>query len=166
MNFMRGVLYLIFVCLFYFAISGYVFGEGRTRNPKHQNNIEKLRPEFLDKIGYRPHPVPFQTELPENSRDRLSKAFTSFPVVYDLRNTGDTTSVKNQGQCGSCWAFATMASVESNLKKNGQGSYNFRAKFKKFTWLCLFPLCRGRSLYVTELFFKRNRTGSGIRRSL
>jgi C1A family cysteine protease len=35
---------------------------------------------------------------------------------YDLRNTGKLTAVRNQGNCGACWAFAAMGSVESMLK--------------------------------------------------
>ena len=39
----------------------------------------------------------------------------SFPARYDLRTTSKVTPVKNQGQCGSCWTFATYASLESYL---------------------------------------------------
>lgn len=38
-----------------------------------------------------------------------------FPDSYDLRKTRKLTPVKDQGQCGSCWAHAVYASLESYL---------------------------------------------------
>ena len=36
------------------------------------------------------------------------------PSRYDLRDYGRISSVKNQGISGPCWAFAALASMESN----------------------------------------------------
>ena len=35
------------------------------------------------------------------------------PATYDLRTSGRVSPVKNQGSCGSCWAFASYGSLES-----------------------------------------------------
>lgn len=43
---------------------------------------------------------------------------------FDLRKLNKVTSVKNQETTGLCWAFATNASVESNLLVNNLGEYD------------------------------------------
>ncbi len=41
----------------------------------------------------------------------------ALPGAYDARDDGIVTSAKNQGNCGSCWAFASAGAMESHLLK-------------------------------------------------
>lgn len=53
----------------------------------------------------------------------VSGATSILPAKYDLREKARTSYVKNQGSTGTCWAFAALAALESDLLP--QAKYEF-----------------------------------------
>lgn len=58
-----------------------------------------------------PHDLSYLKNLSVTRRSRQ----IDLPAAYDLRTLNRLTPVRNQGSCGSCWAFATYGSLESFL---------------------------------------------------
>ena len=56
----------------------------------------------------------------------LHKASGKAPASIDWNAKGDVQKVKDQGQCGSCWAFSTVGSLESvdAIKGTGLGDFS------------------------------------------
>jgi len=50
------------------------------------------------------------------------RVLSTLPASYDMRSTGQMPPIRNQMQCGSCWAFTTSSTMEiQNMYVNGNG---------------------------------------------
>lgn len=79
-----------------------------------ENNDGLLRYSYEDENG---KTIDFDSSSANAISDR--KKATSVPASYDLRTFNQTTSIKDQGVTGSCWAFAAIKAMESNAILNG-----------------------------------------------
>ena len=68
------------------------------------------------------------------------KAQAALPRHFDWREQGKLTPPKNQGACGSCWAFSTVAVLQDVLALRGKGqialSEQYLLSCNKEGWSC------------------------------
>lgn len=48
-----------------------------------------------------------------------ARARTGLPPSFDLRQSGRVSAVRDQNPFGTCWTFAVMGAMESNLRTQG-----------------------------------------------
>ncbi len=80
------------------------------------------------------------------------------PASYDWRSTtGVVSAVKDQGQCGSCWAFSTTEAIESMWVLAGNSPEVFSTQQARRADCCC---CRCLCLSLHSLLRRRRwRTG-------
>ncbi len=94
---------------------------------KYLNNksVHKIAHSILGhKSGFSPSPVDLSHLKHTSIADAYGSASTSIPTSYDLRTLNRVTPVKNQGEAGVCWTFATDGSLESYLMPGESWSFS------------------------------------------
>ena len=89
------------------------------------NNVNKItNPTYISNNAneyddlYQTDRIPLNIGSDDYEMIQYKSSYTgSLPSRYDLRTVGGVTPVKDQGQSGNCWAFATMATLESAILK-------------------------------------------------
>jgi C1A family cysteine protease len=76
--------------------------------------------------------------------------FAQLPTSYDLRNYSLVSPVKDQGSCGSCWAFASCSAIESAWLKQGNPSIDFSEDNLIDCHNFNESPCNGGSFYMTQ----------------
>jgi len=87
-------------------------------DPGQSDSAEPISPEDYGHVsgpGYTPPPVEISALSTPSEKLLLRVTGSEIPSSYDLREQGRITSVKNQGSIGSCWAFSSLASLESYI---------------------------------------------------
>jgi C1A family cysteine protease len=91
-------------------------------NHSYWLTVNKFADLTREEFAKRVHGGYLNTSRPRNVDWSLvyNKRVSALPSSVDWTSLGAVTPVKNQGQCGSCWAFSTTGSVESAwFIKNG-----------------------------------------------
>jgi len=86
--------------------------------------------EFKVLRGVRGTPPKFNGRLrdfsePKHAETPAASPSVGIPSYVNWASNGKVTTIKNQGQCGSCWAHSTAETFESQWAMNGNALWEF-----------------------------------------
>lgn len=94
-------------------------GQKRT-GPTALSGGEKKYP-----LGYIPAPLDLSHVTPPKDLFLRDRGDGALPSTYDLRDHSALTAVRDQNPYGTCWAFGTLASLESTFRKSTGEVFDF-----------------------------------------
>ncbi len=99
-----------------------------------------LLPEKLDLSNPDTPVAPVVAEEDRVQESAFPALSVDLPSHFDWRESGIVPAVRDQGYCGSCWAFGTVGIMESALWKNGVADVDLSEQFllscNKDKWNC------------------------------
>jgi C1A family cysteine protease len=122
----RAMLALVLALLLLMPVTGLSQEPGQSLSTPLQAPRRLLSTEeFPPGTGFRPP----EMDLSHLTGQRLpaESAPLQLPAVWDWRTQGGgrVTPVKDQGNCGSCYAFAAIANIESKMLMDAAGTWDF-----------------------------------------
>ena len=112
-------------------------------------------------------------ELSSNSTDteqiQVLPQDVSLPSSYDWRNFGVIPDIRNQGSCGSCWAFSTVGVMESAIRIAGGPledlSEQFLVSCNKNGWNCDYGGYAAHKYHYNTLGYNQTEIGAVLETS-
>ncbi|MEI6309371.1 MAG: lectin like domain-containing protein [bacterium] len=119
----RSVISLLLLTVLLLTLCGLpapVSADGPLRlSPETQDFIRTLSEKILQAGEMVPDPITLS-----HARGEAVFPTAAYPAGYDLRAQGKLTPVKNQNPYGTCWAFASLASLESGLMPGPEWNFS------------------------------------------
>ena len=143
-NIVLGLIYLTVLFIFCLVFVGTCTADNDV-NSNITPSIAPINPEYLKwlnrtSIASEDYPTGFVP--PVVSLDHLkgksvwkTSNLESIPDNYDLRDENRLTPVKNQGNFGTCWAFASLGSYESSLMPEQENDFSEKNVVNRNLWL-------------------------------
>jgi len=100
-----------------------------------------------------------EMDLPHLTGQQMPEKYISLtpPSSFDWRTSGKVTSVKDQGVCNACYAFASLACFESKILIDGSGTYDLSEdSVKECEWY--HSCCNPSNFYNVASYLSKNGT--------
>ncbi len=146
-----SMLSIRFLLAIFFISFSIVIG-GEQPEPSQAPQLTSVQTEPEPGRGFVPPPMDLSHI--DGSHMDIQAAPMTFPIRFDLREAGQVTGVRNQGACGSCYAFAALANIESKMLVDAAGTFDFSENNAKE---CNYyaTSCDGGNYYKMASFFSK-----------